>query len=108
MKEKSHQLRLIFMGMATAFVVAFLIFPAQTSAITVQPQVAAGKHHTVELKSDGTVVAVGRNTVGQCDVDNWTDIVQVDAAHRHTVGVKNDGSMVAVGRDDHGQCDVGE
>jgi hypothetical protein len=60
MKEKSHQLRLIFIGRATAFVAAFLILAAQTSAITVQPQVAAGEHHTVELKSDGTVVALDR------------------------------------------------
>ena len=26
------------------------------------------------LKSDGTVVAVGENTEGQCDVSNWSNI----------------------------------
>jgi len=31
-------------------------------------QVAAGRWHTVGLKSDGTVVAVGDNIAGQCNV----------------------------------------
>ena len=37
----------------------------------VNPMVAAGYSHTVGLKSDGTVVAVGENAYGQCDVDGW-------------------------------------
>ena len=36
--------------------------------------VAAGDSHTVGLKQDGTVVAVGRNDDGQCDVSDWTGI----------------------------------
>ena len=35
--------------------------------------------HTVGLKSDGTVVAVGDNYFGQLDVGSWSDIVQVAA-----------------------------
>jgi uncharacterized repeat protein (TIGR02543 family) len=34
-------------------------------------KVAAGWYHTVGLKDDGTVVAVGLNDYGQCDVDDW-------------------------------------
>jgi len=34
-------------------------------------QVAAGLWHTVGLKADGTVVAVGLNSFGQCNVDGW-------------------------------------
>jgi len=30
--------------------------------------------HTVGLKTDGTVVAVGKNTDGQCNVSGWRDI----------------------------------
>jgi len=33
--------------------------------------VAAGTEHTVGLKSDGTVVAVGDNSSGQCNVGSW-------------------------------------
>ena len=62
--------------------------------------------HTVGLKSDGTVVAVGLNNYGQCDVEGWTDIVAVSAGARHTVGLKSDGTVVAVGYKFSGQCDV--
>jgi len=31
-------------------------------------QIAAGYYHTVGLKSDGTVVAVGKNDYGQCNI----------------------------------------
>ena len=59
------------------------------------------------LKKDHTVVAVGYNGFGQCNVGNWTDIVQVAADGDHTVGVKSDGTVVAVGDNYYGQCDVG-
>ena len=36
--------------------------------------ISAGMYHTVGLKADGTVVAVGDNGKGQCDVSGWTDI----------------------------------
>jgi preprotein translocase subunit YajC len=71
------------------------------------PMVATGGLHTVGLEADGTVVAVGRNDHGQCDVGGWTGIVQVAAGYDHTVGLKSDGTVVAVGRNDYGRCDVG-
>lgn len=42
--------------------------------IAVRKSVSSGSYHTVGLKTDGTVVAVGRNSNGQCDVSDWTDI----------------------------------
>ena len=33
--------------------------------------VAAGRSHTVGLKADGTVIAVGLNNWGQCNVRSW-------------------------------------
>ena len=59
-----------------AFVLPVLIPAVIHAAI---PQVAAGLQHTVGLKADGTVVAVGGNCHGQCDVGSWTDIQQVVA-----------------------------
>ena len=41
-------------------------------------QVAAGEKHTVGLKADGTVVAVGAGKLGpggQCNVGGWTNII---------------------------------
>ena len=72
----------------------------------VTPMVAAGAAHTVGLRSDGTVSAVGWNDYGQCDVGDWKDIVQVAAGWGHTVGLKADGTVVATGWGDEGQCDV--
>jgi len=63
----------------------------------VTPMVAVGGSHTVGLKGDGTVVAVGDNDYGQLDVGVWTDIVQVAAGRSHTTGLKDDGTVVAAG-----------
>jgi len=71
------------------------------------PMVAAGYSHTVGLKADGTVVAVGENYYGQCDVGGWTDIIQVTVGYDRTVGIKSDGTVVAVGNNAFGKCDVG-
>ena len=70
------------------------------------PMVVGGIWHTVGLKSDGTVVAVGANAKRQCEVGGWTDIVQVAGGQLHTVGLKSDGTMVAIGGNDYGQLDV--
>ena len=72
----------------------------------IRESVSAGLDHTVGLKSDGTVVAVGANIINQCDVEGWTDIVAVSAGSSQTVGLKADGTVVAVGYDNDGRCDV--
>ena len=74
--------------------------------ITPRETVSAGVFHTVGLKADGTVVAVGSNVFGRCDVDGWTDIVAVSAGWLHTVVLKADGTVVAAGYNGSGQCDV--
>ena len=71
-------------------------------------QIAAGAAHTVRLKANGTVVAVGDNDDGQCEVSDWTDIVAISADSAHTVGLKANGTVVAVGNNDNGQCDVSD
>lgn len=53
--------------------------------------------HTVILYDDGSVKAVGNNSYGQCDVDSWTDIVDIAAGDWHTVGLKKDGTVVVTG-----------
>ncbi len=70
--------------------------------------VSAGEAHTVGLRSDGTVVAVGDNHRGQCDVSDWSDIAAVSAGFAHTVGLRPDGTVVAVGSNEYGQCDVSD
>ncbi len=67
---------------------------------------AAGFNHTSGLKTDGTVIAVGSNDCGKCNMSDWTDIVAISAGDAHTVGLKADGTVVAVGLKMYGQCDV--
>ena len=76
--------------------------------IAVRNTISAGDDHTVGLKSDGTVVAVGSNKYHQCDVSQWTDIVAVSAGDCHTVGLKSDGTVVAADWNEDGRCDVSQ
>ncbi len=62
--------------------------------------------HTVGIKTDGTVVAVGDNKYGECEVSDWRNIVSVSIGFDHTVGLKANGTVVAVGKNGHGQCNV--
>lgn len=67
---------------------------------------AAGSFHTLGLKSDGTVVATGKNIDGQCNVESWSNIVQVAAGEAHSVGLTSEGTVVAEGNNSSGQCNV--
>ena len=68
--------------------------------------------HAIGLCADGTVVAVGDDDHGQCDVKYWNDIVAIDTCEYMTVGLKKDGTVVATGYEkksagytyDAGQC----
>lgn len=68
--------------------------------------IAAGRRHSVALKSDGRVLATGDNNNGQCEVGSWRDIREVAAGNvhmatntgnSHTVGLRSDGTAIAVG-----------
>ena len=76
--------------------------------IAVRTTLATGEAHTAALKTDGTVIAVGDNDDGQCDVSGWADIVAISAGSYYTVGLKADGTVVAVGNNKNRQCDVSE
>lgn len=88
--------------------------PETTSSVPIHPpektctQIDGGLDHTVFLFSDGTVEAIGSSAMGQCDVSDWTDIVQISTLRNHTVGLRNDGTVVAVGDNADGQCNVSE
>jgi hypothetical protein len=54
----------------------------------VTPMVAAGSIHTVGLKADGTMVAVGHNSSGQCNVDGWNLALSLPPSQKVQVGIK--------------------
>ncbi len=57
--------------------------------------------HTVGLRSDGTVVAIGDNGNGQCNVEGpeWQNIVAIAAGGFHTVGLTKEGDVVTTDHD---------
>ncbi len=79
---------------------------SQQSQCSEVATLAAGTYHTVGLKKDGTVVAVGNNSHGQLNVSSWTRIRAIAAGTYHTVGLKTDGTVVATGYNGYGQLGV--
>jgi len=68
--------------------------------------ISAGHAHTVGLKTDGTVIAIGSNFENQRKVSSWRDIIAVCAGDYHTVGLKADGTVEATGKKDDKKCHV--
>ena len=83
--------------------------------------IAGGYHHTIALKSDGTVWTFGANDAGQLgDGTNThritpvqvfgeggsgflTDVSAIAGGHYHTIALKSDGTVWAWGNNFHGQ-----
>ena len=73
--------------------------------------ISAGGYHTVAVNQDGTVRATSlpddfEDNDGQCNVDDWTDIIKVSAGWNHTVGLKADGTVLATGYNGFDECEV--
>ena len=73
--------------------------PAKPQALSRLKTIAAGHSYVVGIRTDGTVVAVGSNSDGQCNVDDWSDIISVSASclSNTTLGLKSDGTVVFAG-----------
>ena len=70
--------------------------------------VACGYSHTVALRGDGRVFAIGASPDGRCDTAAWHDVVDIACGVRHTAAVLSDGHCVATGDNSRGQCAVGD
>jgi alpha-tubulin suppressor-like RCC1 family protein len=100
---RRKELRMFLTGLMMVITV-MLLTPCQPAWATA-PRVAAGAYHTVGLKADGTVVAVGWDGASQTNVSSWTDVTAVAAGYLHSVGLKSDGTVVGVGDNSSGQRD---
>ena len=50
--------------------------------------------HTVGLRSNGTVIAIGDNAKGQCNTESWTDIIAIATDTEMTIGLRADGTLL--------------
>lgn len=79
---------------------------AWTDVVAIDAAVNGNFRTVLGLKKDGTVVAAGWDLSGECDVSDWTDIVQIEAIIGNSYGLKSDGTMVATGDNNYGECNV--
>lgn len=70
--------------------------------------VSPGEFQILGLKTNGTVVAVGENNFGECNVEDWTDIIAVETGAGYSVGLRSNGTLVTAGEGYLGSLDVGE
>ncbi len=59
--------------------------------------IAAGDNHLVALNDKGKVFAIGENTNGQCDVDDFKNIVKIYATEKGTIVEDEDGKLSYTG-----------
>ena len=93
--------------------------PMQVSGGTDVTAVTVGGNHTVFIKTDGTLWAVGDNSLGQLgdgtttsrstpvQVNGGTNVAAVTAGLGHTVFLKTDGTLWAMGANSSGQLGDG-
>ena len=67
------------------------------SEIVSNTTLSANYGHSIAIKNNGEIIATGANDFGQCDVENWSNIISVSAGWEHSVGLCDDGSVIATG-----------
>src|SRR5262245_32800794 len=77
--------------------------PSAADAIAI----AAGRHHNIALKADGTVVGWVYNVDGQSTVPGGlSGVVAIATGYDHNLALKSDGTVVAWGKNASGQATV--
>ena len=79
--------------------------PLTFSPVSLVTAIAAGNAHSVARKSDGTVVAWGRNVDGQTATTGWSAVSAIAAGGDFTLGLSG-GGVLAVGNNANGQTTI--
>lgn len=64
-----------------------------------------GRSHKISLEN-GKLSAIGDNSLAQCDVLKWKNVVQISTGEYHTVGLLENGTLVATGSNTNLQCEI--
>ena len=65
-----------------------------------------GSLFCLAIRSDGSLVAWGQNTYGQCNVPAGNNYTQISAGGSYALAIRSDGSLAAWGSNTQGQCNV--
>src|SRR3989304_2454459 len=118
-RYSSYTARGFFLACFIIIASFFGVIAASGTSLAATPHIAAGGHHTVSLKSDGTVWAWGYNGYGQLGDGTYTDsstpvqvygmsgVTAIAAGDYHTVSLRSDGTVWAWGYNGYGQLGDG-
>src|ERR1035441_4770459 len=106
MKTKRNLIQLCLLGA--------VVLQAATSGAQPVTKIAVGEEHSLFLKSDGSLWAMGNNAEGELgDGSNnrtnrpeqivASNVTAIAAGYYHSLFLKSDGSLWAMGRNDSGQ-----
>lgn len=70
--------------------------------------VSIGGKHVLGLRGDGTVLARGDNSFGQCNVTGWKGIKAISTGEDYSIGIRSDGTVVATGHNIMRCCEVND
>ena len=62
--------------------------------------------HAVGLMSDGTVISAGSNAFGECNTQDWQNVLAIYTGENFTMGLRANGTVYAIGDNTKGQCNV--
>jgi alpha-tubulin suppressor-like RCC1 family protein len=69
--------------------------------------IGAGLNHFVALKSNGTLVVWGDNSLNQCNIpSNMSRIKSFSTGYNHTLAIDINGKFYAWGDNRMGQCNI--
>ena len=67
-------------------------------------KIAAGRRHSLALKSDGSIVGWGGDDYGQATPPTGNDFIAIALGAGYSLALKSDGSIVGWGNNDYGQA----
>lgn len=75
-------------------------------SIAKRQTLTAGGWYTIGMTEDQSAIGCGINMDGQCNVEEWNNLLSISAGWSHTIGLKTDGTVIAAGYHGDDRCDV--